>query len=388
MKKGIFCVLICMLMMVSTIVPISGTTVSEKTSQPLAIGSILYVGGSGSNNYTKIQDAINDSNNGDTIYVFDDASPYYEDIVVNKSISLIGEDMNTTILQNHTGERAVVTLVADGVTFTGFFVQQYSSNNMNGIDVYSNNNTIQGNIIYSSENTGISINSFYTTVVYNRVIHAWEGIYVSGLYNNISYNYVTNTSNGLYLSAAYNNVILGNLCIDNYANGIWMGGAYFNTIMYNTLSESTLYAGLTTWLSYNNLIKLNTFSDNNKGLQILDGGDNTIVQNNFINNSVNADFRRSPRTETINFFVLTFIQATSHNKTFSYKMLSNNTWDENYWDDLNLVPYVIHGRVDILPRLAGHLEHLFRHWDFIFAIVSENYDYHPAQSPYGISGMR
>jgi len=41
-------------------------------------GSTLYVGGSGPNNYTSIQDAINDASDGDTIYVYDDSSPYHE----------------------------------------------------------------------------------------------------------------------------------------------------------------------------------------------------------------------------------------------------------------------------------------------------------------------
>jgi parallel beta-helix repeat protein len=385
MKREILCIFIGMLMLFTTVIPVSSNTVSKTIDHPMTVGNILYVGGSGPNNYTKIQDAINDSNSGDTVYVFDDSSPYSENIVVNKSISLIGEDMNTTILQDRTGEKAVVTLVADGVTFADFFIQQYSSSNMNGIDVYSINNTIRENIIYSRAYKGISINSLYTTVVYNRIISAWDGIYVSGLYNNISYNFVTNTTNGLYLSDAYYNMILGNNCTDNYANGIWMGGAYHNTIMYNILDKSTHYAGLTAWLCYNNLIKWNTFSDNeNKGLQILNGGNNTIVQNNFKNNSVSADFQRSPRIEIITLLLFRILQITSHNKTFRYTMLSNNTWDENYWDDQSSIPYVIHGRINILPRLASHLERLLRNWDVIIALASENYDYHPAQEPYDI----
>jgi hypothetical protein len=35
-----------------------------------AAGNILYVGGGGPGNYTKIQDAINNAINGDTIFVF------------------------------------------------------------------------------------------------------------------------------------------------------------------------------------------------------------------------------------------------------------------------------------------------------------------------------
>ena len=53
-------------------------------------GRTLYVGGSGPNNYTKIQDAIDNASNGDTIFVYDDSSPYYENIVIDKSVTLIG----------------------------------------------------------------------------------------------------------------------------------------------------------------------------------------------------------------------------------------------------------------------------------------------------------
>ena len=59
---------------------------------------ILYVGGHGPNNFSRIQDAIDRSNEGDTILVFDDSSPYYENIVVHKSLELIGENRGTTII--------------------------------------------------------------------------------------------------------------------------------------------------------------------------------------------------------------------------------------------------------------------------------------------------
>jgi len=41
---------------------------TEKPSQSTSRGNWLYVGGSGPGNYTKIQDAINDSFDGDTGY--------------------------------------------------------------------------------------------------------------------------------------------------------------------------------------------------------------------------------------------------------------------------------------------------------------------------------
>jgi hypothetical protein len=49
---------------------------------------ILYVDGSGLGNYTKIQDAIDDSSDEDTLFVYDDLSPYYENLIIDKQIHL------------------------------------------------------------------------------------------------------------------------------------------------------------------------------------------------------------------------------------------------------------------------------------------------------------
>ena len=61
-------------------------------------GSTLYVGGTGGGNYSTIQAAVNAANPGDTVFVFDDNAPYFEHITINKTINLIGEDRNTTII--------------------------------------------------------------------------------------------------------------------------------------------------------------------------------------------------------------------------------------------------------------------------------------------------
>ncbi len=64
-------------------------------------GRILYVGGSGPNNYTSIQDAIDDALLGDTIFVY--SGVYYENVRIYKSINLIGENEETTIIDGRNG---------------------------------------------------------------------------------------------------------------------------------------------------------------------------------------------------------------------------------------------------------------------------------------------
>jgi len=76
-------------------------------------GTILYVGGSGEDNYTRIQYAINDANPGDIVFVYDDSSPYYECIVIDKSINLIGEDKNDTVIDGSKKGKVVLKVWLD-----------------------------------------------------------------------------------------------------------------------------------------------------------------------------------------------------------------------------------------------------------------------------------
>ena len=78
------------------IVPLTSSITIEKTTPVILKGNILYVGGSGTGNYTKIQDAIDDASDGDTVFVYN--GTYYENVIVHKAINLVGEDATTTII--------------------------------------------------------------------------------------------------------------------------------------------------------------------------------------------------------------------------------------------------------------------------------------------------
>ena len=93
------------LILTLSVIPINGIIVVEKhspsnkgiTSTSGSFkGNILYVGGGGPNNFTKIQYAIDNATFGDTVFVY--SGTYYENIEVDRSITLIGENSATTII--------------------------------------------------------------------------------------------------------------------------------------------------------------------------------------------------------------------------------------------------------------------------------------------------
>jgi len=175
-------------------------------------GDTLYVGGSGPNNYSKIQDAINDASNGDTVFVYDDSSPYYENVVVDKSINLLGENRNTTVI-NGSGVGDVVLIDADWVNISGF--------------------TIRNSYHDLWAGTGIVIRSDYNTITGNDIS---KNVYGIGLWfssNNITGNIISNNQHGIKLRQSNCNTITGNNITSNAFVGIWLEDACNNNTIYH-----------------------------------------------------------------------------------------------------------------------------------------------------------
>jgi len=80
----------------------------------------MWGGGEGPNNYSKIQDAVDNASDGDTIFVY--SGIYRENIVINKSVFLIGEDKNTTIIVGKEGLKTIINITANKVKIKGFTI--------------------------------------------------------------------------------------------------------------------------------------------------------------------------------------------------------------------------------------------------------------------------
>jgi pectin methylesterase-like acyl-CoA thioesterase len=110
-------------------------------------GNNIIVDSNGGGDYKTIQAAIDNASSGDSIYVW--TGTYYENIIVNKSITMIGNGSTTTII-NGSGIDMVVCITEDWVNLSGFSIYNNKSNKgiylANVENVTINNNNCSNNI--------------------------------------------------------------------------------------------------------------------------------------------------------------------------------------------------------------------------------------------------
>ena len=301
----------------------TGFNVKEQSNIASPNSKTLYVGGSGPGNYTKIQDAINNASDRDTVYVYNDSSPYYENVVVDKSIYLIGEDRNSTVIDgNQLGD--VVHISADRINFRRFTIKNGSDD---GIVVYNSSSIIKNNII--KENMRVGIILFHS----NR--------------NIIQSNTISNNKDGIILLQSRSDVVIDNYILENKLDGVYLSFSNGNTIMSNDISDA-LY-GITLSFVSNTTVQKNNIHNNFVGIGTSVCNKIRIEKNNFIDNKMHA--------------------------SCSYSWISK--WNENYWDNwigirTNLpifqkFPKKIRG--GIYPEIP---------------LLPQKFDWHPALKPYDI----
>lgn len=210
-----------------------------------------------------IQEAINNASSGDTIFVHN--GKYYEHVVINKSVSLIGEDIDFTVIDgNTTASGSVINITANNVLLMNFTIRgsgtspddsaihiEYSTgnvisynkivNNKAGISLFSSsNNVISNNTMYSNSLQGIYLYSSSNNSIYSNVIsNSIDGIFIDSSDNNaISGNAILENFDGLYLRSSGSNVISGNNILNNYIYGIKLAFSTGNTIYHNNFNNT------------------------------------------------------------------------------------------------------------------------------------------------------
>jgi parallel beta-helix repeat protein len=218
MGRKVIAVWLCLAMMLGFIVIVDVTmdfTLNVK-------GATLYVNTTGSGGaYTSIQDAINASNDGDTIFVYN--GTYYENVVVNKSVTIIGNGSeNSTIDSNGFGDTVLVT--SDWVNITGFSVTNSGDEiNNAGLNFQNVNNCsiFQNRIFLNSKNGIIVTDSNDINITQNNLTrNGFHGLRISSsLYINITNNIISRCDFAIHFIWSSYNIMIGNN-ISNCVRGV------------------------------------------------------------------------------------------------------------------------------------------------------------------------
>jgi parallel beta-helix repeat protein len=381
----------------------------------------LYVGGSGEGNYTTIQDAIDNANHGDTVFVYDDVSPYSENLVVKKPITIIGENKQTTIINGS------FKLKTNRIKIAEFTIQ--STGKCIHITSMSDSNIIEKNILNSSAGIGIRVDISNFNIISDNVINAYNGIVLDGDYyhtqcnqNKIDNNTITSSINnsgiGILLKTLFNimpaywgqckdNNISCNI-ISKYEKGICFDFCQENDIFGNEIYGnqegieidschplkniiisgnmiSNNHRGINSYVPsdekfiiisgntiFNNQVGIygnvkeisgNIISNNSKGIWYK-LGDSVIINNQFDNNLLGLylDIPFDCIISKNNF--IDNIKHTDFRLSLFYPF---QKWSGNYWNESRSSPKLIFGKIGPF-RLIPWI----------------NFDWHPAKEPYDI----
>jgi len=265
-----------------------------------------------SRNFSTIQEAINNADDGDTVYV--SAGTYYEHVIVNKTISLVGENNMTTIIDGSNGG-TVVQITANDVNVSGFKLQNSGwAWERSGVETQcANNCRIENNVLFHTCHN-IRLNcSRDCIVVGNRIDH------------------ITNMAYGIRLTESVNCTVTNNFVAKN------IGG-----IVFENSSSCRVFGNDVTQNSDG--IRLYSSSSNNEVFA------NNVYANDYCGMIYPVPSMPSPLGNTI--FHNNFV---GNNKSFIIQS-GGNAWDNgvegNYWTDYAGVDLDHNGIGDTSHNLA------------------------------------
>ncbi len=247
--------------------------------------------------YATIQEAIDapETQDGHTILV--DAGTYYETITVDKSVNLVGENREATIIDG-SESMTIILVKADHVSISNFTVQNSLRNILvpsriaeggpaGGIALEGcisctiTNNTMEQcgagiAICIGSGNNIITGNAMQGGHFAAMGITDWAGPQTPVGGNNISFNHIEGFECGILLDDTTNDEIDENRILSSNW-GIGLGGSN-NKITHNVIKGSKLY-----------------------GILLYDSSGNTICHNDFIDNTIQVyDDSLAPSTNMWN----------------------------------------------------------------------------------------
>lgn len=397
MKKNILPLLVIFLFLTCYLAPLINAT---EIKHFISNNSIYYVGGTGPGNFTTIQGAIDVASNGDTIFVF--SGIYYENIVIDKSIYLIGENKTNTIIDGK-GKNDAITINSQNTTIQGFTIINATGSGIYkifraGIRIIGSNNIIKSNIIKDNNaglfirratNTIVNDNQFYNngiilspydvieshiTLSTQYFIHTIENNTVNGkkiLYLKNQKDILLPNEIGQLLTFNCSNISVQNINFTKCDFALLL--AYTNNCI---IKKSTFINDADIWLieCNRNLFEYNTMINNFHGITLdYHSKYNVMRYSNFSNNQLMGVMLE--KNSNFNIIEKNNLMTNNYSNAFIQNSFMNK-WNNNYWSDWIGLKYPV---LRFFPKiLFGRL------FQEIKVIPLFNFDWHPALKPYEI----
>jgi parallel beta-helix repeat protein len=279
---------------------------------PNTEAATVYVGSGPGNSTASIQDAIdNYANDGDTVFVY--SGTYNENIVIGKTISLIGEGRDVTTIELMPATGTIIEISADWVNVSGFSLL-YSGNWWNDAGIYldgvENCSITDNNISYNPE-AGVYFSQSKSITLSNNIFLEDSIIMIGSQVEHWNTHTIdsTNTVNGkpiYYLKdqvggtvpLGAGQVILANCSgvtvedqvLNNGTIGILMGHSSNNTIQRNDVYYQYVYGFFVRYCNDNEFIDNNATRNSDYGIYIRYSDNNNFTGNNASENGLMGGF--------------------------------------------------------------------------------------------------
>jgi parallel beta-helix repeat protein len=290
--------------------------------------------GTTQNPYRYIQQGIDNSNNGYTVRVLNGV--YSEDIIIDKSIHLSGENRDSTII-DETGDKRGILVIAEGVNISGFTIKNVFTEwwDCSAITIKADNAIVTENKINNNKR-GIILYNTSETIIESNLF----------LYNHIII--IENSNNNEFC----NNIIIRNsFLIQNSDN---------NKIFRNTIEGEYWIKGIHLEHSSNNCISYNTIKNCTEGIELY----SIYKERNTGSNRNNICYNHLENIQFWGIFVERGILNKIHHNNFVKCRIKAfvldgflNRWYRNYWGRPRILPKriigfssIFLGRFDLLPK--------------------------------------
>jgi len=338
MNKKIIGIFVCILFFGTSVIPSTSGNIEEKLTVFIT-RDIIYV----PDNYSTIQLAVDNANNGDTIIVRD--GTYDENIDINKELIIQSENgPSSTIVQAVDSNDDVFEIHTDNVTIQGFTIQGATASIEDaGIYLYEGDGCRFTENICQDNHIGIAL----WTSSYNRIDnntcsdneHFGIALGYSSSYNIIENNncfgtWLSDLGQGIILGSwSHHNTLRKNNCSNNNYGGIAFSQAPDNTVANNTFNDN--FRGIhITADSDDNLIENNIVFDNSDNGINIDGSENNIIKGNLVKSNLRGIYLTDWSKNNIiikNIITLSTAQGVgvnhhSVNNIFTKNTIQNNTY--------------------------------------------------------------